>query len=159
MASTKNRYLLPMRKKDLSMAISDPRTHFAHGKHSIDFLLPIGTKILAARAGHVVEVKVDSNKGGFDPKYKGIKYLNYLTIHHDNGEFSQYLHLKYKGSLVKVGAKVKEGQPIALSGNTGYTTAPHLHFHVLRLVKTKVGWETLKIRFKEKIDVYMPKKK
>ncbi len=158
MASTKNKYSLPMRKKDFNVAVSDPKAHFAHGKHSIDFPLPIGTNILAAKGGDVADVKVDSKKGGKNPKYKNIKYLNYLTIHHAGGEFSQYAHLKHKGALVKVGDKVKEGQPIALSGNTGYSTAPHLHFHVLKLNKTKLGWETLKIRFKEKIQIYRPKR-
>lgn len=76
-----------------------------------------------------------------------------MTLQHTNGEFSQFCHLKHKGALVKSGEKVKAGQTIALSGNTGFSTAPHLHFQVFRLNKTKVGWETLRIRFKERIAV------
>ena len=151
MAITKNIYAFPFKKKDLIKAISHPKAHFAHFKEAIDFILPGGTILLAPKAGKVVDIKVDSKEGGADPKYNDMKYLNYMTIQHSSGEFSQYAHLKYKGSLVKLGDEVKQGQPIALSGNTGFTTAPHLHFHIFKLNKTDVGWESLKVRFKEKI--------
>ncbi len=153
MAYTKSIYALPFKKKDLIKAVSHPKAHFAHFRYAIDFILPEGTVLLAAKSGKVIDVKVDSNKGGANPKYNNIKYLNYMTIQHSNGEFSQYAHLKHKSSSVKVGDKVKQGQPIALSGNTGFTTIPHLHFQVFKLNNSKVGWETLKIRFKEKIEV------
>ena len=153
MTLTKNVYTLPFKKKDFIDAVSDPRAHFAHFKHAIDFGLSEGTTILASRAGTVVDIKVDSKEGGADPKYNDIKYLNYITLKHSNGEYSQYAHLKHDGALVKLSEQVKTGQPIALSGNTGFTTEPHLHFQVLKLNKTKIGWESLKIRFKEKIDI------
>jgi len=153
MALTKNIYTFPFKKKDLIEAASNPQAHFAHFRHAIDFVLPEGTKILAPKAGFVVDIKVDSKQGGPNPKYDDIKYLNYMTIQHNNGEFSQYAHLKYKGALVKVGDKVKKGQPIAISGNTGFSTTPHLHFQVFKLNNTKIGWETLKIRFKERITI------
>ena len=153
MVLTKNIYALPFNKKDLIKAVSDPRAHFAHFKHAIDFLLPESTKILAPRAGVVVDVKIDSKEGGADPKYNDIKYLNYLTLQHRKDEYSQYGHLKHKGALVKPGDKVKTGQPIALSGNTGFTTAPHLHFQVFKLNNTQIGWGTLKVRFKEKVGI------
>lgn len=160
MATTKNIYSLPLNKKDFRLAISDERVaHINHAKHAIDFPVPVGTKILAAKSGVIIDIKVNSKKGGFKPKYADLKYLNYLTIKHFNGEFSQYAHLKYKGSLVKLGEKVKEKQIIALSGNTGYTSEPHLHFHVLKLNKTKIGWETLKIKFRNKIKILRFKKK
>ncbi len=76
-----------------------------------------------------------------------------MTIQHSNDEFSQYAHLKYQGSFVKLGDKVTQGQPIALSGNTGFTTASHLHFHVFKLNNSEVGWESLKVKFKEKISI------
>ena len=153
MASTKNAYVLPFRRKDLIKARADPRAHFGHLKHAIDFILPEGSTLLAAKEGEVVDIKVDSNKGGPDIRYAGNKYLNYMTIQHSNGELSQYAHLKYKGALVKMGAKVKTGQPIAISGNTGLSTNPHLHFHILKLNKTPIGWETLKIKFKERLKI------
>jgi len=154
MAQSKNLYVLPFLKKELIYIVSDPRAHFAHFKNAIDFVLPLGAKILAAKAGIVVDVKVNSNKGGPDSKYNNIKYLNLITIKHTNAEYSQYMHLKHRSALVKVHEKVKTGQPIALSGNTGFTTIPHLHFHVFKTNKSKMGWESLKIRFTEKICVH-----
>jgi len=153
MSYTKNRYALPYRKGALIKAVSDPRAHFAHFQHAIDFVLPEGTEILAAEAGTVVKVKVDSHEGGANPKYNDIKYLNFLILKHANGEYSQYSHLKYEGVLVKVGDKVQKGQPIAISGNTGFSTAPHLHFQVFKLTNNKVGWKTLEIVFEEEISV------
>ena len=153
MAVTKNVYSFPFRKKDLIQAVSHTIAHFAHFRHAIDFLLPEGSKILAPRAGKVIDITVNSKVGGTDPKYAASKYQNYITIKHSDGEYSQYLHLKYKGALVKLGEKVRTGQAIALSGNTGLSSAPHLHFMVFKINKTKIGWESLKIRFKEKIHI------
>lgn len=64
MAITKNIYSLPFKKKDFVDAVSDPRAHFAHFKHAVDFGLPEGTTILASRGGMVVDIKVDSKVGG-----------------------------------------------------------------------------------------------
>jgi len=153
MAATKAQYALPCRKQDLIVAISDPRAHFAHFKHAIDFLLPEGSVIRASRAGVVVDSKINSHEGGIDPKYNDMTYLNFLTIRHAGGEFSQYAHLRYRGALVRRGVRVWEGQPIALSGNTGFSTAPHLHFLVFKLARSELGWESLKIRFKEPLRV------
>ena len=96
---------------------------------------------------------MDSKKGGNNPKYNNLKYLNYITIKHSNQEFSQYCHLKQKSSFVKIGDKVKLNQAIALSGNTGFSTEPHLHFQVFKLNNKEVGWESLKVKFKEKITI------
>jgi len=149
MLKTRNTYIHPFSDGVNVIAISDPRVHFGHFKYAIDFLMDEGTPILAAREGTIVYLKDDSNEGGSDPKYDDLKYLNYMTLKHDNEEYSQYCHLKYKGVLVKVGDKVEEGQQIAISGNTGFTSAPHLHFMVFRLNETEVGWESLEIRWKD----------
>ena len=149
---TKNTYVVPVRKKDRTLIISDPNVHGGHLKYAIDFLLPEGTEVLAAQSGKVIYVKTNSKEGGFKKKYMGNKYLNYITIEHRDKEYSQYAHLKFKGSCVKAGQIVKAGEVIGYSGNTGYTAAPHLHFHVFRTVDSKVGWETLEIRFKEKLE-------
>lgn len=104
-------------------------SHYMKGKtHALDFVMDEGTTICAARGGTIVEVKDDSNKGGKTIKYQD--FGNYITICHDDGTLANYYHLKKGGSLVKVGDKVKDGQGIALSGNTGWSSGPHLHFQV-----------------------------
>jgi murein DD-endopeptidase MepM/ murein hydrolase activator NlpD len=148
---TKNIYAVPLKGK--ARVISDSRLHKDYYKHALDFLVPINTKIYAPKAGKVIQIKVDSTQGGFTQKYNQLKYMNYITIKHANKEFSQFVHLKNKGALVKVNDKVRQGQPIALSGNTGFTSQPHVHFMVFKKNETKIGWESLKIRFKKRVIV------
>ena len=135
------------------MVISDPNAHKDFLQYAIDFLLFEGTKIYAACDGKVIDVKTDSNEGGFEDKYQGNTYLNFITIEHANKELSQYAHLKLNGACVKIGQKVKAGELIGYSGNTGFTTAPHLHFHVCILNNSEIGWETLKIKFIEPLKI------
>ena len=138
MVKTKNSYLVPIMKKDRKVIVSDVRAHSGILKYAIDFSLPEGTSILAAQDGTVIDVVNKFSKGGDGKKY--FKYLNYITIEHKNKEFSQYGHLKYHGSIVKKGQKVKAGKIIGYNGNTGWTTEPHLHFHVYRNLDNKQGW-------------------
>ncbi len=53
-------------------------------------------------------------------------------VRHVDGTVARYIHLKKNGVLVRLGNKVRQGQKIALSGNTGQTGGPHLHFDVQR---------------------------
>ena len=55
---------------------------------------------------------------------------NYINIRHGDGTIAGYVHLTLDGALVEVGESVERGQPIGLSGDTGSSAAPHLHFHV-----------------------------
>lgn len=103
-------------------------SHKGLSAYAIDFSVPIGTPIYAAREGEVVGVDVSNNRGGASPAYR--PYMNYVTIKHSDGTLGNYYHLKQGGSAVRIGERVKKGQLIAYSGNTGYTTAPHLHFSV-----------------------------
>jgi murein DD-endopeptidase MepM/ murein hydrolase activator NlpD len=102
-----------------------------------------GTKILAARDGVVTRVKEDGNKGGWNRKHRS-DGNNVIITHPDNSR-AGYWHLKKDGVLVNVGDTVKKGQVIALSGNTGYTAFPHLHF----IVWTSRGgnWQQVPTRF------------
>lgn len=100
-------------------------------QYAIDWTMPEETPILAVRAGVVTEVVDSFSKSGMteDMKTKG----NYVRITHDDGSRALYYHIAHNGAKVKVGQDVKEGQLIAISGNTGFSPTPHLHFMVDRL--------------------------
>jgi murein DD-endopeptidase MepM/ murein hydrolase activator NlpD len=89
------------------------------------FLMPIGTTVIAARAGEVLLVEERFADG---TKINGQE--NYINIRHADGSIAAYVHLTINGALVMVGDLVAQGQSIALSGDTGNSAAPHLHFHV-----------------------------
>ena len=101
-----------------------------YSRYALDFSMPIGDTVCATIDGVVVGVVQKHDKGGKSKRYR--EYANFITLYHDNGYLSQYVHLKKNGSLVKVGDEVKQGQPIAFSGNTGFSSGPHLHFAVLK---------------------------
>lgn len=103
-------------------------THMDDNRYALDFDLEIGTPVLAARSGLVVEVKEDSNIGGRSVSYG--PHGNYILIMHDDGTFGNYVHLRQNGALVEVGEEVEQGEHIGFSGNTGRSSGPHLHFDV-----------------------------
>ncbi|PKO16517.1 hypothetical protein CVU37_11110 [candidate division BRC1 bacterium HGW-BRC1-1] len=111
--------------------IQGPHGAFSHdgfNAYAYDFRMPEGSPISAVAPGRVVRVKQDSRQGGKDPAY--IDQGNSIIIDHGNGLFTQYLHLQHQSARVKEGELVKGGEIIALSGNTGYSSTPHLHFQV-----------------------------
>jgi murein DD-endopeptidase MepM/ murein hydrolase activator NlpD len=97
-------------------------------EYAVDWTMPDGSMVLAARGGIVVGLKQDSNQGGDDRQFD--MATNLLVIKHDDGTYAEYLHLRENSALVKLGQKVNAGTPIASSGNTGRTTGPHLHVAV-----------------------------
>ena len=97
--------------------------------YAVDFALPEGTPVLAARGGTILQVESDFERTGLDLERYGGR-ANYIRILHDDGSMALYAHLKPEGVEVRVGQQVRQGQRIAQSGNTGYSTAPHLHFVV-----------------------------
>jgi murein DD-endopeptidase MepM/ murein hydrolase activator NlpD len=120
-------------------------SHFSHKERAaLDFKMKRGTKILAARDGVVVRVKEDGNKGGLNKKYR--PYGNNIVIQHADGSRAGYWHFQHNGALVNVGDSVKKGQVIALSGKTGYTAFPHLHFLVWTFNK-RGDWQQVPTRF------------
>ena len=108
------------------------------GSHSLgqiqfayDINMPIGTKIVAMRSGIVVKVIesfVDLESGTVGL----VDEANIIKVKHDDGSEAQYVHLTLNGGLKNEGDSVDQGEIIALSGNTGKTTGPHLHFQVIQ---------------------------
>lgn len=125
-------YTLPFKKGKsvkIMQSFGGKFSHFrTHSKYAIDFTLQIGDTVTAARAGLVIIVKEDSKEHGrtYDYADKG----NKIIVLHDDGTFASYVHLDYNGALVEVGDSIKVGQAIGISGLTGFTTKPHLHFVV-----------------------------
>ena len=118
-----------------------------YSRYAIDFSLKINDTVCSAADGYVVGVIKDYELGGTSEDW--LDYSNYITIYHPkSGLFTQYVHLIKNGSFVKVGDTVLKGQPIGLSGMTGYTTVPHLHFNVLDPDK-KEGLVSTDIKFEE----------
>jgi murein DD-endopeptidase MepM/ murein hydrolase activator NlpD len=122
-------YLLPYKHgKRVRVGQGNNGSGTHRGVNAIDFNLNIGDSIFAARSGLVIEVKEDSNKGGNDPKFE--PYGNFIKVYHNDGTIGSYVHLEQNGSLVNKGEKVEKGQLLGFSGNTGWSSGPHLHFMV-----------------------------
>lgn len=98
--------------------------------YAVDFALPSGTAVIAARAGVVIDVTLNNWEGGYDKRY--IDKANMVVIVHDDGTVAEYAHLSPGPKIVTVGQRVTAGELIGYSGNTGYSSGPHLHFMVSR---------------------------
>ncbi|MGB3607601.1 M23 family metallopeptidase [Psychroserpens sp.] len=127
-------YQLPFPKNKTYQILQGNQTNFTHkgifSTYALDFKMPVGDTVCAARSGYVAGVVKKFSKNGKDKSYRD--YANYITLYHDDGTFSQYVHLKENGALVNVNDYVEKGQAIGLSGNTGWSTEPHLHFAVFK---------------------------
>ena len=99
--------------------------------HAVDIAMPIGTDIMAARGGVVFDVAASNFSGGLDPARDGPR-ANVIRILHDDGTYAIYAHLNTNSIRVRPGDRVQRGQYIADSGNTGFSSGPHLHFAVVR---------------------------
>jgi murein DD-endopeptidase MepM/ murein hydrolase activator NlpD len=128
-------YELPYKQGDSYKVVQGYGGRFSHtNKAALDFGMPVGTPVYAARDGLIYATKDDSNTGGPFPKYN--RKANYIIIKHSDGSFGCYWHLKRNGVVVKKGRVVKE-QLIGYSGNTGFVLRPHLHF----AVKSRLNYE------------------
>ncbi len=94
---------------------------------AIDFEMPVGTAVFAAREGTIYSYQDNSDEGGFSPGFKN--KANYIIVKHDDGSYGCYWHLQKNGVLVKSGHVLK-GEQIGISGATGLVLSPHLHFSV-----------------------------
>lgn len=115
----------------------------AENRYALDFAAPVGTPVLAARAGIVMQVQDGYRGHGLDYTRDGGR-ANFIRILHDDGSMALYAHLDAGGIDVRTGQQVDAGQRIGRSGNTGYSTAPHLHF----AVQVNRGMQLQSIRFR-----------
>lgn len=111
---------------------------------AVDIAMPIGTDVMAARGGVVFDVVSNKYKGGIEKGYA--QDANIIRILHNDGTFALYAHLNWNTIRVKPGDRVEAGEYIADSGNTGFSSGPHLHFAVQRNVGLRV--DSLPIVFK-----------
>jgi murein DD-endopeptidase MepM/ murein hydrolase activator NlpD len=136
----------PGRGYRVSQGYNGRFSHYGANRYSIDWKMPEGTQVRAARGGRVVRFKDDSNAGGGTIKFDACN--NFVIIRHEDGTLGHYCHLKKDGVKVAPGQVVRAGEVIALSGNTGFSTGAHLHFCVF---KTADGCErvTIPVKFED----------
>jgi murein DD-endopeptidase MepM/ murein hydrolase activator NlpD len=126
-------YLLPYESGKSYRVLQGYGSRFSHiglEQYAVDFNMSVGTPVHAARAGVVAKIEESNHRGCWDDGCGA--YANYIVILHNDGTTGEYYHLSKNGALVEVGDHIIAGQKIALSGNTGHTTMPHLHFAVYR---------------------------
>lgn len=116
----------------VSQAFPDAKTHTdPASQHAIDFVMPVGTDVFAAREGVVIEVASNFFENGTNPTVDGPR-ANIVRVLHDDGTMALYVHLNWNTIRVVPGQRVSRGEYLADSGNTGFSTGPHLHFVVQR---------------------------
>ncbi|MGB0514582.1 MAG: M23 family metallopeptidase [Wenzhouxiangellaceae bacterium] len=100
-----------------------------HSRYAIDIPLEPGTPVVAARAGVVMDAERWFHRSGLNLERDGPR-ANYVRILHEDGSMAVYAHLDYAGVHVRPGQRVDAGQILGQSGNTGYSSGPHLHFAI-----------------------------
>jgi murein DD-endopeptidase MepM/ murein hydrolase activator NlpD len=98
----------------------------------VDFGVPIGTPVMAAGSGVIQQ---EGRLGG---------YGNFMLVNHQNGYSTAYGHLSRFAPGIRVGARVRQGQVIAYSGNSGMSTGPHLHYEI-RVNSVQVNPASVKV--------------
>ncbi len=151
-AASSQRYRLPYADGEafaISQAASGPITSHQDPlmREAVDFTMPEGTPVHAAREGVVVRVVMHFETGGLDPAL--LEKANEIVLEHPDGTLGVYAHLAPGSAKVSLGERVQAGQRLASSGNTGYSSGPHLHFALMRprLIGEHFQLEALPVRF------------
>ena len=128
-------YRLPFAAQERYPVLQGMNGGYSHKgleRYAVDFDMPDGSAVHAAREGIVVDIKDDQRN--FDSTSRCTLPANYITMQHSDGTTGEYIHLQYKGVLVKPGQSIKRGQLIGRAGKTGCSNQPHLHFAVYKAV-------------------------
>lgn len=139
-------YLPPFAKNSKFFISQAFNGYFSHtdkqNQYAVDIVMPIDTPVHAARSGVVIEVDNDYFNSGTNKAYKS--RANSIRIIHADGSMAIYAHLALEKAQVYPGLKVSAGQLIGYSGNTGFSSGPHLHF----AVQINQGMELVSVPFK-----------
>jgi murein DD-endopeptidase MepM/ murein hydrolase activator NlpD len=106
-------------------------SHRGSNEYAVDFDCPVATPVVAARPGIVVAANAAAQGSGTTPDFLEYRRTNFVLVLHEDGTLGEYMHLAPSGVKVSVGQRVNRGDELALSGNTGYSSTPHLHFQVM----------------------------
>lgn len=133
------KYKIPL-PKNVNVEAVSPKGKYVHenfpeSKYAVDFLVDIGTPVLAAHRGVVFKMKSDSNRWGLDKKF--LNDVNFVAINHRDGTYAEYLHLGKDKVVVKNGDEVKAGDVLGYTGYSGVMDIPHLHFNVFKIEEGK----------------------
>jgi murein DD-endopeptidase MepM/ murein hydrolase activator NlpD len=112
-------------------------------RYAVDLIVPDGTPVLAARDGVVMQVESGFDRAGLN-RQKYSERANVVRVLHDDGTMAVYAHLQENGVYVRVGDRVSVGQQIAASGNTGFSSGPHLHF----CIQVNTGMRLVSVPFR-----------
>lgn len=134
-------YRLPWQRSEsypVGQAYGGPITTHTErsSQFAVDFSMPMGTTVLAARSGTVVNLEDSFGAGAMDKVYAD--KANFVDVLHNDGTIATYAHLA--GVKVRRGQRVSVGEKIGISGSSGFSSGPHLHFVVWRPEK---GWKGL----------------
>ncbi|WP_159468195.1 M23 family metallopeptidase [Dyadobacter sp. 3J3] len=139
-------YGLPFLKNKEYYLVQGYQGSFSHqNDNALDFIMAEGTEITAVREGVVIKV-VQSNTGSC-LREECKKMHNYILIYHSDGTIANYSHLIQNGSKVSAGDIVKKGEVIGLSGNTGFSSGPHLHFSCSVILGVE-KYQTIRTKFR-----------
>lgn len=115
----------------VSQAYPQAYTHNTpDSRYAVDIALPDGTPVYAAREGMIINLRHDAFRGGAAAAM--MDQANMVEVLHDDGTIAIYGHLHWDSIRVRIGQQVTRGQYLADSGNTGFSTGPHLHFAVFQ---------------------------
>ncbi|OGU29663.1 MAG: hypothetical protein A2057_09540 [Ignavibacteria bacterium GWA2_35_9] len=140
--SLEAKYVLPYpvgKKYYCSQGFNSSFSHYGTFKYAVDFDMSIGTIVTAARAGRVIYVVEN-----YSDNDHMIGHENVVIVMHEDSTYARYSHLTANGALVEINQQLMPGDTLGLSGNSGQSNHPHLHFDV---TKTFTGRSDMTIPF------------